>query len=150
MKEVIDRIEVLYNVLPENKKNDLIADLYRLKGRMESEAYIIRFIPERLSVWADADGWFFNGAENFLSVYSENILEKSSRTARVMGLRFKLGEEIPDLCWSCSKSGRTVKLKSLSKKDRGQIEAFEERYKDETRRFLDELAVILDACVERN
>ena len=101
MKEVIDRIEVLYNALPEDTKNDLIADLYQLKKRMESGTYIIHFIPERLSVWADASGWFFNGSENFLSVYSENILEKSSCTEKVIGLQFKLGEEIPDLCWSC-------------------------------------------------
>jgi hypothetical protein len=150
MKEVIDRIEILYNILPEDAKNRLIADLNQLKERMEGGTHIIHFIPERLSVWADADGWFFNGSENFLSVYSENILEKSPCEAKVMGLQFKLGEEIPNLCWSCCKSGKKVKLHSLPKKDRRQIEAFEERYKNETRQFLNELAVILDACIKRN
>jgi hypothetical protein len=150
MKEVIDRIEILYNVLPEDVKNRLIADLSRLKERMEGGTHIIHFIPKRLSVWADANGWFFNGSENFLSVYPDNILEKSSCEAKVMGLQFKLGEEIPDLCWSCHKSGKRVKLQSLPKKDRKQIEAFEERYKNETRRLLDELAVILDAYVKRD
>jgi hypothetical protein len=150
MKEVIDRIEILYNVLPENIKNNLIADLNRLKERMDSGTHIIHFVPERLSVWADANGWFFNGSENFLSVCSENILNEGPSEAAVVGLRFRLGEEIPDLCWSFRKSGKTVKLKSLLKKDRKQIDAFEKRYKDETRQFLDELAVILDAYVKRD
>jgi hypothetical protein len=150
MKEVIDRIESLYNALPGNTKNDLIADLYQLKGRIENGTHIIHFMPERISVWADADGWFFNGSENFLSVCSENILEKSSCTAKVMGLRFKLGEEIPNLCWSCYKSGKKVKLHSLPKNDRKQVEAFEERYKNEARQLLVDLAVILDAYIKWN
>ncbi|MDR1618046.1 MAG: hypothetical protein LBS06_03230 [Treponema sp.] len=150
MKEVIDRIEILYSVLPENIKNNLIADLNRLKERMDSGTHIIHFVPERLSVWADADGWFFNGSENFLSVCSKNVLDEGPIGAMVVGLQFRLGEEIPDLCWSLHKSGKMVKLKSLPKKDRKQIESFEKRYKDETRRFLDELAVILDAYVKRD
>jgi hypothetical protein len=150
MKEVIDRIETLYNVLPEKIKNNLIADLNRLKERMEGGTHLIHFVPERLSVWADANGWFFNGSENFLSVCSENVLDKGPFEAAVAGLQFRLGEEIPDLCWSFRKSGKTAKLKSLPKKDRRQIEAFEKRYKDETRQFLDELVVILDAYVKRD
>jgi hypothetical protein len=150
MKEVIDRIEILYSVLPENIKSNLIADLNRLKERMEGGTYIIHFMPERLSVWADADGWFFNGSENFLSVCSKDILNEGPFKASVIGLQFRLGDEIPDLCWSFRKSGKTVKLKSLPKKDRRQIEAFEKRYKDETRQFLDELAVILDSYVKRD
>jgi hypothetical protein len=150
MEEVIARIEILYNALPEEIKANLTADLNRLKEQMEGGSHIIHFIPERLSVWADASGWFFNGSENFLSVYPENILEEGPCRAKVVGLRFKLGEEIPDLCWSCYKSGKTVKIKSLPKKDRGQVEAFEERYRNEARQFLDKLAEILDAYVKRD
>jgi hypothetical protein len=90
MKEVIDRIEILYNVLPENIKSNLIADLNRLKERMDSGTHIIHFVPERLSVWADANGWFFNGSENFLSVCSENVLEEGPFEAAVIGLQFRL------------------------------------------------------------
>jgi hypothetical protein len=150
MKDVIDRIEILYNVLPENIKNNLIADLNRLRERMDGRTYIVHFVPERLSVWADANGWFFNGSENFLSVYPENILDEGPFEAAVVGLRFRLGEEIPDLCWSFRKSGKTVKLKSLPKKDRKRIEAFEKRYEDEVKQFLKELAMVLDSYVKRD
>jgi hypothetical protein len=150
MKEVIDRIEILYNVLPENIKNSLIADLNRLKERMEGEAHIIHFVPERLSVWADADGWFFNGSENFLSVYSENILDGGPCKAVVIGLQFRLGEETPDLCWSFHKSGKKAKISSLSRQDRKRVEAFEERYKNEVKQFLKDLALVLDSYVKRD